>query len=215
MLGLQHRFEKIYATNLWQYGSGEGSLPIHTKGYVRFIERFIRSRAITSVVDVGCGDWQFSRSIDWHGANYRGFDVVRPVIEANVAKYANDSISFHLAPEEFADLPEADLLIAKDVLQHWSHQTIQTFLRVLPKYKYALITNSIDVPPRRFWRPDPREKNRDIEDGDYRRLDLRLPPYNLPGSAVYSFTAHRTLLQRARLKRRPWLKVTLLLQRGA
>jgi len=58
---MQERFERIYADNEWQYGSGEGSLPIHTKGYIAFIESFVANHEVKSVVDLGCGDWQFGR----------------------------------------------------------------------------------------------------------------------------------------------------------
>lgn len=57
---MSKRFEEIYATNEWGHGSGEGSLPVHTRGYVAFLQAFLAEKNITSVVDMGCGDWQFS-----------------------------------------------------------------------------------------------------------------------------------------------------------
>ena len=57
---MRERFEQIYATNEWHYGSGEGSLPANTVGYRRFLQGFLRNHAITTVTDYGCGDWQVS-----------------------------------------------------------------------------------------------------------------------------------------------------------
>ena len=37
---MNKRFEEIYATNAWGYGSGEGSLQVHTAGYARLLESF-------------------------------------------------------------------------------------------------------------------------------------------------------------------------------
>jgi len=56
-LSVQERFENIYAQNLWGSGSGEGSLPISTKGYARFLQIFLRINRVASTVDLGCGDW--------------------------------------------------------------------------------------------------------------------------------------------------------------
>jgi hypothetical protein len=49
--------------------------------------------------------------------------------------------------------PGGDLLLIKDVLQHLSNHSVQEFLeKVLPRYRYALITNDIArYEERRFW----------------------------------------------------------------
>jgi SAM-dependent methyltransferase len=140
-LSVQERFEDIYAQNIWGSGSGEGSLPTHTKGYARFLQHFIRDNRITSVVDLGCGDWQFSRFIDWSGVRYHGFDIARPVIEQNRRLYARVGVNFDVSPEQFDQLPDADLRIVKDVLQHWSNAAIERFLPTLKRYPFALLTN--------------------------------------------------------------------------
>jgi hypothetical protein len=69
---MKERFEEIYRKNEWGYGSGHGSLPKHNKGYIEFLEKFIKDKNVRSVVDMGCGDWQFSRLVDWNGAQYQG-----------------------------------------------------------------------------------------------------------------------------------------------
>jgi SAM-dependent methyltransferase len=164
---MRQRFGEIYARNEWFYGSGEGSLPIHTNGYVAFLEGFIRKNRITSILDLGCGDWQFSRFVDWGGAHYRGCDVVRSVIDTNQQRYESNRIEFHLYSGDTAELPGADLLIVKDVLQHLSNARINDILFVLDRYKYALITNTLD--------PFQETQNNDIRDGDWRYLDIRRP----------------------------------------
>jgi len=96
---MRERFERIYANNDWEYGSGEGSLPIHTKGYVTFIERFIARQEVKSVVDLGCGDWQFSRNIDWGMAHYKGFDIVKTVIDDNNHRFSSSNVEFCLSSD--------------------------------------------------------------------------------------------------------------------
>ena len=141
---MQARFEHIYASREWGAGSGEGSAKAHTRGYVRFLRRFLRREGIRSVVDLGCGDWQFSRLIDWSGIQYDGFDIVPGVVGRNGWMFSASNVRFHHFTTHWQDLPKADLLIVKDVLQHWSNGTIRDFLPTLERYPLALITNCVD-----------------------------------------------------------------------
>jgi hypothetical protein len=115
-------------------------------------------------------------------AQYCGFDVVPSVISRNQRNYASRNIDFQLYSGNPDELPKADLLLAKDVLQHWSNQSIAAFLPVLARYRFALITNDVN--------PRGPTANIDIEDGGYRYLDLRLPPFQLSATEVYSFTSN-------------------------
>ena len=198
---MRKRFEKIYENNDWVHGSGEGSLIIHTRRYIDFLQRFFREHQIRSVVDLGCGDWQFSRHIDWNGIRYQGFDLVRSVIATNQSLYTSENISFHLHDGNHDNLPEADLLIVKDVLQHWSAQSIRAFLPTLSKFRMCLITNCIN--------PLGLTENGDIADGDFRPLDLRLPPFNLPADEVFAFSQQRPFWL-APFKSPDWTKRVLL-----
>jgi SAM-dependent methyltransferase len=212
MTYLGNVFEQIYANNVWKYGSGEGSLPLHTQGYVKFLQKFIRKHRVRSVVDLGCGDWQFSRLLDWNGVNYLGLDIVRSVIERNRKLYAKPGITFEVAPEKFNDLPAADLLLAKDVLQHWSASRIQEFLLFIHRYPLALITNCTSLRPRRFWRGTPTTQHRDIQDGDFRRLDIRNAPFLVKCDAVYSFCDTKSLADRLQFRPEKWRKTVLLVK---
>ena len=46
---------------------------------MRMLADFMHNNAVTSVVDVGCGDWQFSGVMDESGIRYQRFDVVDTV----------------------------------------------------------------------------------------------------------------------------------------
>jgi hypothetical protein len=198
-------FNQIYTMNIWRYGSGEGSLPEHTKGYRRFLERFIRDRQIKSVVDYGCGDWQFSRLIDWGGVSYLGLDIVDSLIEHHIKMYRRDNITFEVLSETPEQLPDAELIILKDVLQHWSNQSISSFIPKISKYKFALITNCVN-------QNEPTD-NRDIVDGDFRPLDLRRPPFSYEMAKVFEFTNRRGIFG---LHQKPqWKKIVLLRQNDA
>ncbi|MDL2307480.1 class I SAM-dependent methyltransferase [Desulfovibrio sp. OttesenSCG-928-C06] len=178
-------FSFIYEHNAWDFGSGLGSMPQTTLEYRYFLERFISERQISSVVDFGCGDWQSSRYIFWWGAEYTGYDVVPDVLDANRKHYASDNVRFLTSPQDRRLMRSADLLIAKDVLQHWPDAEISEFLEAVKgKYKYILITNSIT--------PED-ELNRDILLGQFRPLDLLRPPFSLDAECVLTWSINCTL----------------------
>lgn len=195
-------FDDIYKGNGWGFGSGHGSLPRVTKGYRAFLEMFIRENNIRSVVDVGCGDWQFSRLIKWGDATYTGMDIVPSVVETNQQKFGSDKISFEVIKAGQTNLPKGDLLLIKDVLQHMKTESVQEFIKkVLPHYKFALITNCIEPL---------NDINIEIEDGGFRPLDLRAKPYNVDGTVVFAFDGPKTFSRSSRKFFPAWKKHVLL-----
>ena len=179
---MREAFERIYEKNLWGGGSGAGSSPENTEGYRAFLKSFLKENSIQSVVDLGCGDWQFSRYIDWSEISYTGIDVAESLVLENKRKYGSENIDFISLDITKSVLPSADLILIKDVFQHWGNSEILSFIPKIKAYKYALITNCIT--------PSAKGQfiNQDIENGSFRPLDLRLPPFSLNCKLVYSFS---------------------------
>jgi SAM-dependent methyltransferase len=177
-------FTEIYQSGFWnENGFSRSGAEIRVnKGYVALLQDFMQKNHIHKVVDLGCGDWQFSRYIDWSGIEYIGYDVVKYVIERNQKNFAQPSIMFIQGDALEIELPEADLLICKDVLQHLSNEDILQLLEQLYKFKHCLITNDVN-------HVTLSSKNPDILRGDYRPLDLTRPPFNLEGKKLLTFRA--------------------------
>ncbi|MDB6078704.1 MAG: SAM-dependent methyltransferase [Akkermansiaceae bacterium] len=162
-------FKKVYTENIWERGSGPGSYPENTIAYREYLQKFLAEHHIKSVVDIGCGDWQFSRLIDWTGIDYLGIDCVEDVIAGNQAQFSAPNIRFlHDNAAAMSEIPWADLAIIKDVLQHLTIKTICELLNRLPCYRYILFTNS-----------DTGENTDLHADGHFRPLNLALPPFSL------------------------------------
>ena len=175
---LQLKFEDIYREDHWTNGSGPGSLPKHTIEYRAFLSKFIAENKIEKVTDLGCGDWQSTRLMDWNGIHYVGLDVVRWIVERNNEIYGSESIEFrHFT--DLAQLPGGDLCICKEVFQHLPNDVVQAHLNVISRrYRFALITNFVE----------PEEDcNREIGIGDGRPLRLEQPPFNARGCNVFSY----------------------------
>lgn len=191
----QEVFTSIYRNKIWgenQEGcgySGPGSCLDQTVKYREFLQKFLSDHQIKSVVDMGCGDWTFSRAIDWTGVEYKGFDVADEIVKKNIQLYGSSSIKFEVADGTQQNaLPAADLLICKEVLQHLPFSDIENFIKNLDKYKYCLITN--DVNP-----TGETTTNYDVERGGYRCLDLTAPPFCLEAEIVLTYNADPFLKQ--------------------
>ena len=174
---LTRTFNRIYAEGIWGRDdtgkgiSGTGSTLAITQEYRAYVEAFMKSHAVTSVVDAGCGDWNFSRSMDWGDASYLGIDIASDVVAANRTKYEKGRIRFQVG-DITEELPAADLLISKDVLQHLSNTLVQTFIAnnlKKGKYKWVILTN------------DRGSDNHDVQPGGYRAIDLTAPPFGVKG----------------------------------
>lgn len=182
----QKVFSEIYTNKVWGTNkagegfSGGGSLVKNTKSYMKFLEKFMRRHGIQSVVDIGCGDWEFSQYIDWKNIKYTGYDVVPFVIEKNQKKFGSRNIKFVHGNFLSIDLPSADLLICKHVLQHLTNEDILSFLSQLSKFKYCLITN--EVYPETLSSDNP-----DIAVGGGHKIDLTKPPFLVEGKRVLDY----------------------------
>jgi len=179
-------FESIYETCEWGVDknfngtSGSGSEFVNVKPYFYYLSDFLKENNIKSVVDFGCGDWQFSQFIKWDDIKYTGFDASKTIIERNKKNFLKSNISFNHGNFLEIDAPKADLLIIKDVLQHLSNKNINKAIERFKSYNFVIITNDID--PVTF-----SSLNNDIKDGEYRVLDLTKMPFNIKAEKVLHY----------------------------
>jgi len=182
----QRIFADIYRHAIWgtnaqgEGNSGPGSTLRSTLVYRAFLQQFFKDNAIRSVVDAGCGDWEFSQALDWGSIDYKGFDIVESAVSEAKRKFTKPNIAFFVGNVVELDLPPADLLICKHVLQHLPTRDVRTFLGQLRKYRHVLLTNSIN--------PNTMSAtNVDIAVGECRALDPTKPPFNLTGAKVLTY----------------------------
>lgn len=186
-LNNQEIFQEIYQEGLWGKNSdnvgnsGPGSSMESTIIYRNFLQHFFKSNEIKSVVDFGCGDWEFSQSMNWSGMNYIGIDIVPSVIRWNQERFSASNVQFMCGDAMILEIAQGDLLLCKDVLQHLSNDDIALFLNKIKKFKHCLITN--DVNPRTLTSDNP-----DIKSGrPSRSIDLTKPPFNIEGLKILTY----------------------------
>jgi len=153
--------------------SGEGSdIKYNKDTYVPFLKRFLQERHISSVVDLGCGDFRCGPYI-YGDTNvlYTGYDAYKGVVDYNATVFPRPKYTF--MHSDFFNNKElivsADLCIIKDVLQHWSLQHIYEFLDFLvesKKFHYILLCNCAYQT----------QDDTDIIDGKFRPLSSNFLP---------------------------------------
>ena len=173
-----NNFNTIYKYNLWLVGSGTGSIRINNKKYITFLTKFLKDNNITNVCDIGCGDWQLSKHIDWTGIQYLGIDVVKDVIKKNLI-YTKSNVKFICKNILDYTIPNCELYILKDVFQHLSNTNIKIIINKLlkNKYRYILIINDVSY----------LNLNYNIENGLYRPIDLNKTPFNYTFNTIYQY----------------------------
>ncbi|MBX3217652.1 MAG: class I SAM-dependent methyltransferase [Labilithrix sp.] len=173
-------FGEIYRDASWGIDdagagtSGLGSTVAATALYRTYLQAFLKEHKIKSVVDAGCGDWEFSKAMDWSGIDYKGYDVVEPVIAKNKQRHEAANVHFFTADIVEDDLPAADLLLVKHVLQHLPNDAVMKFMGKMRNYKHILLTDTVHPVTMSG-------VNRDIAVGDFRTFDPTAAPFSLPG----------------------------------
>lgn len=141
----------IYAAGGWQRcGSGPGSrLEVNGK-LICFLKKMIVDGQIRSLVDVGCGDLQWTSEVIAHVESYTGIDCVPAIIEGNKNKFSQHQ--FLVLDVLHRDLPDltCDLLICKDLFHHLipHHELLLSRIEnVNARYKVIVIPDTPNLAP--------------------------------------------------------------------
>ena len=177
-------FSEIYSENIWggdpgDFYSGDGSAEAFAEQYSAAVKQFIAANGIENVVDLGCGDFRVASKIVSDEIKYTGVDVVASLIEHHKRNHANENVDFLCLDIAEDELPQGELCLIRQVLQHLSNAEIGSILKNCQKYKFLIITEHY---PRPELKAVP---NLDIPHGPGMRVFfdsavfLDQPPFNL------------------------------------
>ena len=167
-------FRDAYRTGGWVHAAGQesrsgiGSSVAVTAGLLPAIRNAMHRLGDASLVDVGCGDWNWMRreAVDFA---YTGIDIVPDVIEEN-RRHERPGVSFAVCDAIAGPVPAADMALCREVLFHLSFADARAVVRnVAAAARHLVATTDLDI---RF--------NADIQSGDFRRLNLLRPPFSFP-----------------------------------
>jgi len=174
-LDLAKRFALIHRTNLWgaaQSTSGVGSQLDATARLRHEMPVLLRSLGVRTLLDLPCGDFGWMAHTALGDIRYLGADIVPEIITANTAAYGQPGqVDFVTCDLVTDDLPAADLILCRDCLVHLSFDHIGRAIANMQRAgaRWLLTTTFLEL-----------TDNRDIEDGDWRALNLTRAPFHYP-----------------------------------
>jgi hypothetical protein len=131
----------------------------------------IADLGVRSVLDAPCGDLNWMRHVDLHGASYLGGDVVADLVSANRAEHPAPGWEFQLLDFTAQPVPRVDLIVCRDALVHFSYQhVVEALTRFRESGSRYLLTTTFSRTA----------ANTDIVTGWWRPINLRLAPFGLP-----------------------------------
>jgi hypothetical protein len=173
---LASRFGEIYDIGAWTAGrndiplSGSGSSLETTRSVREGLPVMLERIGAHSLIDVGCGDLTWMSTIDL-GVDYIGVDVVPSVVQRNAEAHGSARRRFLCRDALSDDLPDADTVLCREVLFHLGFDEIAALLRNVASKPRRWLIATTDAST---W------FNADIRCGDYRVLNLQLPPFRFP-----------------------------------
>lgn len=143
---------QIYELNLWggqeaEFYSGAGSHDIEiVNPYLEVITTFLkRYNKKLTVCDLGCGDFNVGKELVPYTEKYVAIDIVENLIDRNKRLYQTDNLEFQCLDIAKDDLPVADCVILRQVLQHLSNAEIQSVVTKLARYQYIVLTEHLPL----------------------------------------------------------------------
>ena len=146
-------FKKIYISGAW--GKGINNLPFNSgigssdkttiNAYIDSLKLFFISQmGVYNVVDCGCGDFNIGSQIRSIFNNYTACDIVDELISFNKIKFNNLNVDFKNLNLINDEIPKADIIIFRQVLQHLSNENILKIVsKINNKYKYLIISEHL------------------------------------------------------------------------
>ena len=150
------QFEKIYKNKEWgksrlypkHGGSGMGSSVEYLRGLISVLQEYILERKISSFLDIGCGECEWQRTINWEQLNckYIGIELLPDLVKRvssdlagrkNMTLIQGDCLQM--------SLPKTDVVFIKEVFQHWPIHLTNNLLEKLCTTSTNCLTYNCDA----------------------------------------------------------------------
>lgn len=157
--------------------SGPGSHLNNSKETIQFLTDIVKDYEIMSILDLGCGDWNWFKKVDIKLSSYLGWDACDRMINDNSKLYGCSRVKFQVNDIVTKEYPKVDLIICRDVL---FHMTTDIALRVISNAKmsckYFVCTSFNDI-----------NKNVPHTNGwGFYKINTNIAPFNLSDCFVDS-----------------------------
>lgn len=198
VFGSWHRrrtFQTVYSDRQWggedgsAFFSGVGSRGDAVDRYVERMSEIITGHGRdlgrpVAVVDLGCGDFEVGRRLLERvpAIAYLGCDIVPELIRHHAASTKDARAAFKVLDMVHDHLPDGDVCLVRQVLQHLSNADIARVLPKLAKYKAVYVSEghpAIVEGPVNPDKPVGSGVRFDWRNGRGRGVEFDQPPFNL------------------------------------
>jgi hypothetical protein len=183
-------FSNVYQKKLWGIASPENESPFYSgpgssdpqivDPYVEAVKGFFSSFPNKKkAVDLGCGDFRVgSRIVDLFDS-YIACDVVPELVHFNQQYWQHLPVEFRVVDLVKDEIPDGDVLIVRQVLQHLSNDDINKFTQSIPRcFSYLLLTEHLPSESDFLANKD-KESGSDIRLGIGSGVVLTKPPFSM------------------------------------
>ena len=167
-------FTRIHAENFWEAGesrSGPGSTLSQTEALRAELPALFRELGIQSLLDVPCGDYNWMGRLEYEFDAYTGGDIVKSVVAENQERFTTPKRRFVHLDLMRDDLPDADAILCRDCLVHFSDGDVRKALLNVARSgaRFFVATTYPGA-----------GESRNIITGEWQPLDLEAAPFRLP-----------------------------------
>lgn len=151
--------------------SGQGAELNQTTRLRTALPVLLQQFGVQTLLDLPCGDFNWMQKVELPGIRYIGGDIVEALVLQNQSKFGNQHRSFRHLDLLTDQLPEADCILVRDCLVHFSLDHIREALDNIcrSRIRYLLCTSFPET-----------AYNEEIQTGFWRPLNLQKAPFHFP-----------------------------------
>lgn len=151
--------------------SGPGSTLAQTMELRQRLPLLLQHIGARTLLDAPCGDFNWMKHTVLGLDRYIGVDILETLVVRNREYHASPSRQFELRDIIRECLPQADVILCRDCLVHFSfediRQTLSNFRRSGARFLLTTTFPRVEI-------------NADIETGSWRTLNFELAPFHFP-----------------------------------
>lgn len=151
--------------------SGPGSSVERTSRFRDAIPVLLKELNVRTLLDAGCGDFNWMKLVKLDLEQYIGVDVVSELISENQRQYGKATRTFLNLDISREKLPKEDLILSRDCLVHFRFKDVSATIKNFKESgsTYLLATTFPGL-----------NGNTDTDTGGWRHLNLQMSPFNFP-----------------------------------
>jgi GR25 family glycosyltransferase involved in LPS biosynthesis/2-polyprenyl-3-methyl-5-hydroxy-6-metoxy-1,4-benzoquinol methylase len=163
--------------------SGPGSFLKNSKKTIELVNETINKFQIKSILDLGCGDFNWGRYLKLDNVNYIGWDCDQKLINDINNLHGKKNVNFFVKDVVIDDYPDVDMIICRDILFSMKLDIAITVIeKCKSKCKYFISTTFNDT--KQNTGP---MKYLDIDNWGFYKINLDIDPFLMESQKIKQY----------------------------